>query len=325
MLKKEEQIADVSSNNSEVASRKQDVSFERLPEMIDLGVYWGQLWQARYFITGMVLIFAIVGGGWALSLPNMYTSKGVYAASQKQDDTAMLGGQLGGIAAMAGINLGGGEKNDIDQALVLAASWPFIDEVINKHELAPLIMGVKRWDQGSGRFTWDESVYDSSSGAWVASIDERPTSFEIYKEFLELVGFSVNSKTGMVTISATHYSADVAERWVHILAGEINEHFQSRDILDAQKNIAYLNNKITETSIANMQSIFYGMVENQMKTLMLAEVGDEYLLREVVPPRAAELKSKPMRAVIVLVFTVIGGFLTCFLVILREMYRSSKG
>lgn len=52
MLKKEEQIADVSSNNSEVASRKQDVSFERLPEMIDLGVYWGQLWQARYFITG---------------------------------------------------------------------------------------------------------------------------------------------------------------------------------------------------------------------------------------------------------------------------------
>ncbi|MDZ7925023.1 MAG: hypothetical protein U5M23_13440 [Marinagarivorans sp.] len=64
-------------------------------------------------------------------MPNIYKSEGIYAPAQKQSGGG-LAAQYGGLAAMAGISLGGGESNDIDQSMALITSWPFLEGVINR-------------------------------------------------------------------------------------------------------------------------------------------------------------------------------------------------
>ncbi len=70
-----------------------------------------------------------------------------------------------------------------------------------------------------------------------------------------------------------------------------------------------------------MQSVFYQLIEEQTKTLMLAEVSDEYVFKTLSPARVEEQKSKPKRIVVVLGF-ILGGFLSLLVVLFR--YFTSK-
>lgn len=285
---------------------------------IDLRELWEILWRGKRWIAVATMLFGIAGVLYSLSLPNMYTSEGIYAPTGQQGAANGLLSQYGGLAAMAGLNLNGGRNADVDQAMALIRSWPFLEDLVEKNKLASFVLAVKGWDQQTRKIIWDEEKYDPDSGAWREWKRDKvaPTSYDVYHELSQLIEASVDSKTGMVSIAVTHYSPEVAADWVKLLVSAINTHFQARDILEAKNNIAYLEAKIAETGIAGMQSVFYGMIETQLKTLMLAEVGDEYLLKEVVGPKVAEIKSKPRRAIMCALFVVLGAGLSSFLVLL---------
>ena len=339
-LKKMEEQLDIIT--SSLASRTPDSSFSnqdpRFPppersdprypsaygraDEIDLRELFSILWRGKWWIIGITFLFAVAGVSYALSLPNMYKSEGVYALAQKEGSGGGMAGQLGGLASLAGVSLGGGESNDIDQAMALIVSWPFLEEIVEQNKLAPYILAVKGWDRSSGDFIWNSEIYDVASERWKIIGAGNPTSYEVFRALSEFITVSTNAKTGMVTVSVTHYSPVIAEAWVRLLVVTINSHFQRRDIVDAKLNIDYLSNKIDETGIAGMQTVFYGMIESQMKALMLAEVGDEYLLRVVVPPKIAEQKVKPSRAFICIVFFFSGVVLSGLFVLVRGTIKT---
>src|SRR5690606_42124050 len=124
-------------------------------------------------------------------------------------------------------------------------------------------------------------------------------------------------------LSVEHSVPSVAHLWTEILVREVNRHFQERDVAEATRNIEYLRAKIAETSIAEMQLVFYRMVESQMKTLMLAEVSDEYLLKTVIKPVVPEIKSTPKRALICVLGIIFGGVFSVGFVFMRHIFRVS--
>ena len=285
---------------------------------IDLFELFSILWQGKWWIIGITFLFAVAGVVYALSLPNMYKSEGVYVPAKKEASNGL--GQLGGLAGLAGVNLGGGGRGDIDQALALVGSWSFLEGVVQEHNLAPYAIAIKRWDPSGGELVWDESLYDPASRQWnelAFAEGAEPKSYDIYLAIKNYISVTNDSNTGMITISVTHYSAEIAEQWVNILVGEINEYFQKRDAREARENIVYLEKKISETNLSEMQGLLYSMIESHIQTLMLAEVGSEYLLKEVIPPKKAERRSKPSRVMICILFFLFGGFVGFVGVLLR--------
>jgi len=295
---------------------------------IDLRELFNVLWQGKWVIIAVTFLFAVAGVFYALSLPNVYKSEGIYAPAQKQGGSGGLGGQLGGLASLAGVSLGGGDSNDIDQALVLMKSWSFIEQVINKHNLKPLIMGVKGWNKTTGELIWDENVYDPITKKWLREPTKgqkaEPTSYETYRVFKNILEANYDNKAGMITITVEYYSPVLAKEWVNMIVSAVNEHFQLRDMTKAKKSIAYLQEKINETGIAQMQSVFYGMIEAQTKTLMLAEVDQRYLLVDVVKPKSADFRSSPKRALILILFIFVGGLFIIILLLLRGFLLNAK-
>ena len=93
---------------------------------------------------------------------------------------------------------------------------------------------------------------------------------------------------------------------------------------EAEKSIKYLKEQIELTKQSEMKSIFYQLVQEQTKTLMLSEVNDEYVFKTVSEAKVAQKKERPARALIVVLSTVFGGFFGCILVILRRENLSSK-
>lgn len=314
----EQQINIIASHHSPVFGNP----ISSRSDEIDLRELFVILWQGKWWIFGITFLFAVAGIFYALSLPNMYKSEGIYAPAQKDNGAGGMAGQLGGLAAFAGISFGASETSDIDQALTLLRSWEFIVGVINRNNMKPVIMAAKDYDINSDAIIWDAEIYDPELNEWTRKPSpgkpKVPKDYEVYKQFMEFYSVSQDAKTGLVTINIEFFSPSLAQQWIAFFVDAINQHFQKRDILESKNSIAYLEEKISQTSLAEMQSVFYGMIEAQMKTLMLAEVGDEYLLKTVVSPTLPEQKSSPRRGLICMVFVCLGGFLALLIVLFKR-------
>ncbi|MFT5103842.1 MAG: hypothetical protein ACI86C_001502 [Candidatus Latescibacterota bacterium] len=293
---------------------------------IDLRELWNVIWAGKWIIVGVTFLFAVASVVYALSLPNMYKSEALLAPAEENSGGGLAGmaGQLGGLASLAGVNLGGGGADKTTLALEVLKSREFISYFIEKHELLVPLMAVNGWDGEKGELIIDLEKYDPKSDAWVRNISppkkSKPSMQEAYEEFFKIFNVSQDKKTNFVFISIEFYSPTVSKQWVDWLVEDINFRLKARDVAEAERSIKYLNSQLEKTSIADMQSIFYELIEEQTKTVMFAEVRDEYVFKIIDPPVVPEKRSKPSRALIVIFCTFLGGIASIIFSVLKSLF-----
>jgi uncharacterized protein involved in exopolysaccharide biosynthesis len=299
---------------------------------IDLRELWRAIWQGKWVIIAVTTVFAIGSVVYALSLPNEYKSTAILAPASQGSSAgglAKLAGQFGGLASLAGINLGGaGGEDKVSIAMEIIKTWGFLEDFIDKNNIAPQVFAAKGWRRESNSIIYDKDIYDPVNNKWLNKLDEnegksaKPSGWELYEEFKDRVSITQDKKSGLVKLSVEYYSPLLAKEWTDKLVYSINAHIQNQDRKEALKNIEYLNKKIQETNIAGMQSVFYQLIEEQTKTLMLAEVSDEYVFKVLSYSKVAEVKSKPKRALIIVLGVILSGMLAVFIVLIRYFRNS---
>jgi uncharacterized protein involved in exopolysaccharide biosynthesis len=291
---------------------------------IDLRELFTVIWRGKWIIIATTFVFAVASVFYALSLPDVYKSEALLAPVSESSALKMPG-QLGGLAALAGVNLGSGGDEKVGLALELVKSRTFIGKFIEKYDLLVPVMASKGWIRSENALEINDELYDTVNNKWVRMVDApfqpQPSLLEAHEVFLDLLNITVDAKTGMVTISIEHYSPYLAQQWVELLVKEINNEMRSRDLAEAQNSIIYLNQQIQNTNVADMRTMLYSLVEEQTQILVLANVRDEYILKTVDPAVVAEKKSKPKRALIVIVIVFLAGFFSTALVVFTNFVR----
>ncbi|MGR5195436.1 Wzz/FepE/Etk N-terminal domain-containing protein [Vibrio rotiferianus] len=295
---------------------------------IDLRELFKALWKGKWIIIVTTFVFAVGAVLYALSLPNIYKSDALLAPAESSSGGGLskMAGQLGGLAALAGVNLGAGESSQTDLAVQVMKSRQFIGEFIKKHDLLVPLMATKGWDLTNDRLIYNEKVYNSKTGQWLRKpngvFSSQPTKQEAYDVFSEKVFNIIEDKeSGLYTITVKHYSPNVARQWVSWLVEDINEVMRKRSIADASRNLRYLNSQLTKTSIADMQNTFYKLIEEQTKSLMLAEVQEEFVFKTIDPAITPEQKFEPKRAVICILITFLGLALSMIFVLMKFAFK----
>ena len=299
---------------------------------IDLRELWGVIWQGKWIIIATTTVFTIAAVIYALSLPNIYKSTAtlIPTTGEEQSGAAALAARFGGLASMAGVSLGGSGIDKTKIAIETLKSREFLSEFITKHKLKPEILAVKSWDATNNQIVYNNEVYNPETKIWAWESksqwkkESQPSDQEAISELLKIVSFNYDEKTSMVNISASHLSPFVAQQWVQWLISDINQHMRKQDIAEANKSIGYLTKKLEETSLAEMQKIFYELIEAQTKTKMLAEIRDQYVLKVIDAPTVPELKYKPKRALICVMAVMMGGMIGVVLVFLRNGDKKDK-
>jgi LPS O-antigen subunit length determinant protein (WzzB/FepE family) len=92
----------------------------------------------------------------------------------------------------------------------------------------------------------------------------------------------------------------------------------------SNRNIEYLAAQIDKTAISEMREVFYQLIEEQTKAKMLAEASPEYAFVTVSQVMLPEEKSKPKRALICILGTLLGGMLSVLYVLVRHYVFSEK-
>ena len=308
-------------NEATAASIRPDYDDE-----IDLRELFAALWAAKMTLLGIALISALISVFFALSLPNKYTSEALLAPRSDSGAGGALGqmaSQFGGLASLAGVNLGGlGDQSSTAVAIEMLKSREFFGTYLYDAVLVDL-MAAEGWDRGTGEVLIDDSLFDANAGAWVREVSEafqvRPSVQEAHELFSEeFLSVDQDTKTGFVTVAVTHYSPTVARNWVILIVKGVNEAVRARDVEEAEKSIAFLNQQGLKTSLVSLTEVFAELIEQQTKTVMLANASDEYVFQVIEPPVAPELKSDPKRALICVLGTLLGGLLAVLFVLIRH-------
>jgi len=297
---------------------------------IDLAELWHAIWAGKWLIIAITAVFAVAAVAYALSLPNIYKSEALLApAAQEQGGMSGLASQFGGIASLAGINLGGGGGIDKTAlALEIMKSRVFVAKFTEQHQLLVPLMATKGWNRTTNELIYDVNIHDAAGGKWTrvvkAPFKAKPSAQEAYKEFQKVVSTSQDKISSMVTISVKHYSPEVAKQWVDWLIDAINLEMKTRDLSEAYKNIAYLEQQLGKTKLNELQNVLYQIIEEQTKTIMFAEVRDQYAFSTIDPALVPELKDGPKRALICVLGVLLGGMLSVFIVLIRFFKREKS-
>jgi uncharacterized protein involved in exopolysaccharide biosynthesis len=295
---------------------------------IDLKELFNVLWAAKKLILGITSVFAVVSVIYALSLPNQYKASALLAPAQQQSG-GLSGalGDLGGLAALAGVNIGGGDGGEAQIAQEIIRSWGFLAKFVEENDLAVEVFAADGWSKEKNQLSIDNDLYDIEENLWVRNPPSgktaNPTSWELYEEFLEKVSISTDKKTGLISLTVEYFSPYIAKQWVEQLVVSINHHMQQRKLQMVNTNIEYLEAQIQKTSIAGMREVFYTIIEEQVKSKMLAEASPEYVFVTVSPAMVPEEKSQPKRALICILGVLLGGMLSVAFVLIRY-YGFSK-
>ncbi|MGE6133681.1 Wzz/FepE/Etk N-terminal domain-containing protein [Aeromonas hydrophila] len=294
---------------------------------IDLRELFAALWRGKWWIVASTLIGAVIAIMVAISLPNIYRSEALLAPSAEQQGggLAAMAAQFGGLASLAGVNLsrGGADKTAI--AVEIGTSRQFLSHFIRQHRLEVPLMAVIKADKLTGELVIDQDIYDVTSKKWVREVTPgksvEPTDWELVKAFRNVVSISQDTKSGLVMVAVEYYSPKRAKQWVDWLVADLNEAMKLRDQTDATRNITYLTAQLEKTPVADMQKVFYQLIEDQTKTLMLTEVNQEYVFKTLDPAVVAEEKAKPKRALIAVLGTLLGGMLGVIIALVRHAMR----
>jgi len=295
---------------------------------IDLKELFLVLWAGKWLIGGISALAAAVSIVVALILPNIYTASALLAPAEQSGGGLSMMQQFGGLASLAGVPLpGGGEGSRAQLGMELMKSRAFLGEFVERRKILPELMAVEYWDMATGDLVYDPEIYNYDSGKWVRDIgppfQPKPSLLEAHEEFMLILRVSQDRQTGYVSVSIDHESPIIAARWVNWMVEDINAAVRSQDVEEANRSISYLQNQIANTSLAELQTVFFELIESQTETAMLAEVRPEYVFKTIDPAVVAEERSGPNRALICALGTLLGGILSLMIVLIRN-YASSN-
>lgn len=294
---------------------------------IDLRELFIALWRGKGWIIATTLLGAVLAVLVAINLPNIYRAEALLAPSSEQQGGGLsaMAAQFGGLASLAGVNLKGGGPDKTAIAVEIGKSRQFLSQFIRLHQLEVPLLAVSRADKANYELEIDPEIYDVARQRWVREVapnkSVEPTDWELIKAFKQWVTINQDAKSGLVTVAVEYYSPLVAKQWVDWLVADLNAAMKARDQEEATRNIRYLTTQLEKTPVADMQKVFYQLIEDQTKTLMLTEVNQEYVFKTLDPAVVAEEKAKPKRALIAVLGTLLGGMLGVMGVLVRHALR----
>lgn len=282
---------------------------------VNLLDYWRIVKTYKRMIYSIVLIVTALIVMLAFWMKPVYKSEVLLAPSQEKKSgggLAKLASQFGGLASMAGLNIGG-SGDSIEVAVATLKSREFTIQFIKDNNLMPVLYS-KKWDAENKR--WD-----------VDDPKKIPTFNKAYMMFSKKVrSISEDKNTGLITLSIQWKDPVLAAKWANQMVNRLNNLMRQKAIDEAQKSVAYLNKELEKTSVVELQQAIYSLIESQINNIMLANVRNEYsfkIIDPAVPPDNNDFV-KPRRALMIIIAFIMSSFFAVFIAFFRFFISQAK-
>ena len=272
---------------------------------ISLRQIWQILWRGKQIVIATTIIFALGSVTYTLLAKEIFRAEVLLVPATEQS-APMIGGQLGGLVALAGVSTGG--RGDVE-ALAVLQSRKFARDFIEQLNLMPVFF-AEDWDAEKGRWRENDPA-------------EAPDIRDGVKFFREdILKVSEERTTGLVTLAIEWTDPGVAAEWAGILVRRLNDRLREGALQAAQTNVAYLQSEMAKTTLATLQESIGRLLESELPKLMLAKGNEEFAFKIVDPAVAPKQRVRPKRALTTIIGTMLGGLLGIFIVLVGHSGRA---
>ena len=281
------------------------MSLDDDPFLSDDGIHLGdviaKLWPRRWLILGSAVLVTAIFIVVAFVIDPVYRATTVMVpATNEHSGANSLGGalgSLGGLASLAGINIGGSSAQ-VEEALAVLRSRDFTERFIREKDILPVLFH-RRWDASKNR--------------WGVPDKRIPTLADGSRYFQKRVrSVTHDKKTGLITLNIEWHDPDTAAAWANELVARLNEEMRRRAINSTTASLEYLQKELIATTVVDTRQAINRLMETQINQRMFANVTKEYAFRVVdraLPPDLNDevRPNKPMLAAIGLLLGLVIG------------------
>lgn len=278
---------------------------------IDLGSALRLLWRRRWWIVAAAALGSLSALGLSLVMSPVYRASVVMVPVDDAGANGALGsavGQLGGLASLVGLNVGGGGSRT-PEALAVLRSRQFLESFFAEEHLLPILFS-KRWN--------------AKTNSWAVTGDRVPTAGDAYRFFVkQALKVSDDKKTSLVTLSIDWGNPDQAADWANKLTSRLNGEMRLRAQRQADASVGFLKKELDATLDIGTREAVNRLMEAEIKRRMLANTRQEYAFRVVERAFVPEPKDKvsPQKLLMVVMGLVLALFLTVVGIFMYESYR----
>ena len=276
---------------------------------IDYGAIFNVFFRQRTVILLSLLLCIAISLSIAVLLPKKYEASSLLASvveGAESNGLSALASQFGGLASLAGVNLG--ESGSTAEAVAILNSRKLVAKFIEDEDLMPVIY---------------QDLWDDERSEWMVSGTDVPSMWDAVDYFIKKVRkVNLRKDDRLILLSITWRDPDVAAAWATDLVKLANQAMREDAILEANESLAYLEERLAETSSIDLQQGIYRLVENYLKQIMLASVRDEYAFKTIDGAIAPDRDdySSPNRVLIL----VVGVFIGLILGMAAALWRDRK-
>lgn len=278
--------------------------------------------SARLFIVCVTLSITLIALLFIILLPNFYTSSALLKVSYSENNQSSSGlTAYSGLASLAGISLPTAQEDKGMVAIETIKSRSFLKKLITFDNVLINIVAAKSYDFEKDQIIYDEALYDINTNKWV---NGEPTYLEAYEYYEEFMSISQNKATGFISLSYEHVSPKFSYEFISLIIKEINLLMKEKDIKESSDSLTFLEGLLEDTNNRNIKLQLNQIIENQLRTKMLSNIRDDYLLMPIDPPFIPEEKSSPRRSILSIMSLILGFILSIFFVLLKEVFFKKK-
>jgi uncharacterized protein involved in exopolysaccharide biosynthesis len=256
-----------------------------------------------WLVTGV--IGAALGVVLALVATPIYRSVAVAALDAQAADSlgsGLLGGQLTGLAGLAGLSLGGSNRR-LEYIAVLSS------RVLAERFIAENDLKVQ--------FFADD--WDAKAKRWTSK--KIPSDDDAYRYFTEVVlSVAEDRRTGLITVTIKWRDRVAAAQWANKFVQRANNLLRVRAMQEANSSLEFLDRELAKAATVEIRNAMYQLVEAQKKQQMLATVREDYIFHIIDPAVVADEDRfvAPKRKLIVAACGFAGGILGIAIVLYRN-------
>ncbi len=293
----------------------------RAEDVIDIQELIRILWADKLLIIAITAVVAVASVIYALIATEIFRAEAVLVPAEARQSASPLLNELGGAAALIGVNVGAQSGSTVENAIAIMRSREFIVKFIKEHDaLVPLFAGT--WDRVNGSSV-DRSIFDTEKSQWQLE-SGAPSDLVAYRAFNRILDISQEPASGIVRVGLEWHDPEIAARWVNQFVADINRDIKEADVQEANDAIRYLQEQLQTTQLIEMQRVFYQLIESQTRVTMLADVREEYVFQVIDAAVVPDQRVEPQRSMIAIMGTIIGFFLGVLAAFARHALKSSK-
>jgi len=267
---------------------------------------------AKWVLLAAGLIGGVIGYGASHLTDKLYRAIVVAAPfvdPSESGGASGLGAQLGGLAAIAGVDLSGDAKKQ--ESLAILQSRQLTRQFIQQQDIMPQLFPKK----------WDAVAHD-----WKHDSGKLPTLEAAVTKFRkQVLKISEDKRSGMVNLSVTWRDPVLAAAWANDFLSMANAAIRSRAIIDGKRSIELLRHETESLENVDVRQSLNRLIEGNYRKVSLAESRPDYAFHVVDPagPIDRDDYVSPVRIAWALLASIIFGG-TAFVIFMRRERRTSQ-